>query len=346
MSNYFRQWLGCLEGPYHDALVANGYDDVEILTSLTEDQLKKMFATIGITKQGHQTVLLNKIASATAPKTTSTRSANQGPSPHHPSALGGPLSPNYDYSSQPLELPVTTHGPIPCDYDSPNVRVKSLSQLNYNMYMQSFNLPHGPQETSIPVEAPHLKYSSKGSLAERGLGEHGYSLPPRGPLSPPSEPSRTSLYAPLTFDDRVGKIPTRENSSTILGPTGRPSHIQQAPRLSPPIPISLTEKTNELEAEIIKQRDMNICMRKSLAESENENIKLKESLDRIAAGGLTTVHRGANIDMDELLCRTVVAEVVRAERDELAARVASLEGQRSEDRKDNSKIFRKIVRPM
>jgi len=95
------------------------------------------------------------------------------------------------------------------------------------------------------------------------------------------------------------------------------------------------EKINELEADIIKQRDINIALRKSLAESEDENIKLKESLDRLDAAGPTKYQ--CTIDTAELLCRTVVAEVVRAERDELAARVARLEVQLSGDRREEGK---------
>jgi len=76
-----------------------------------------------------------------------------------------------------------------------------------------------------------------------------------------------------------------------------------------------------------------VNLRKSLAESENENMKLKEALVRVDACDITMQH--GTIDIAELLCRTVVAEVVRAERDELAARVAILESQLSEGRRDH-----------
>ena len=104
------------------------------------------------------------------------------------------------------------------------------------------------------------------------------------------------------------------------------------------------EKINELEAEISKQRDINIALRKSLAECENDNKKLKESLDRLDVGGLPVDQ--SSIDIAELLCRTVVAEVVRAERDELAARVASLETQLSKDRRDYEKRITELMTAM
>jgi len=73
----FRQWLNLPLGQnstftsgldtYFDAMVANGYDGMEILTTLTENEVPTMFEDIGMTKRGHQIMLVKKIAAAKSP---------------------------------------------------------------------------------------------------------------------------------------------------------------------------------------------------------------------------------------------------------------------------------------
>lgn len=54
MENRFSLWLksiGLLK--YSGQFVANGYDDLDLLTSMDADELKSMIETLGIGKKGH-----------------------------------------------------------------------------------------------------------------------------------------------------------------------------------------------------------------------------------------------------------------------------------------------------